>query len=82
MLECQLAFYYMAGYFYGQPNPGMSVTFCNLGAFLCIVSAIDDHPMAENLCFAATALILLTWSYLIVANLKPKNLPLEEAIKE
>lgn len=65
-----LAFYYMAGYFFGQPSPRASFFFCNLGAFLCIMSAIDEHSAAESVCFAAVALILLVWSYELVANLR------------
>ena len=64
-----MAFYYIAGYFFGEPNPSASLFFCDLGAFLCVMSAIDEHTAAENLCFAATALILLIWSYSIIANM-------------
>ena len=66
-----MAFYYVAGYFFGQPNPTASIFYCDLGAFLCIMSAIDDHTGADNLCFASVALLLLIWSYTIVANLGP-----------
>lgn len=64
-----MAFYHIAGYFFGQPNPYASVFFCDLGAFLCVMSSIDDHTGAENLCFAAVALVLLIWAYSIIANL-------------
>ena len=64
-----LAFYHVAGYFYGQPTPYVSIFLCQTGAFLCIMSAIDDHSTAENLCFIAVALLLLIWSYTIIANL-------------
>ncbi len=65
-----MALYHVAGYFFGQPNPRGSVFFCDLGAFLCIMSAIDEHSAAENLCFAAMALLLLLFSYSILANLR------------
>ena len=64
-----MAFYHVAGYFFGQPSPGASVFFCDMGAFLCLMSAIDDHTGAEDILFASVALVLLIWSYSIVANL-------------
>ena len=73
-----LALYYVAGYFFGEPNPWSSIYFCNLGAFLCVMSAIDDHTGAENLCFAATAVLLLVWSYSMIANLKPQQETISE----
>lgn len=74
-----MAFYHVAGYFFGQPNPSACVFFCDLGAFLCVMSAIDDRPAAEGFCFAAVALVLLIWSYSILANLRPEKEPEPEA---
>lgn len=70
-----MAFYHVAGYFFGQPNASASVFFCDIGAFLCIMSSIDDHTGAEDLCFASVALVLLIWSYSIIANLGPVRAP-------
>ena len=72
-----MALYHVAGYFFGQPNPRASVFFCDLGGFLCIMSAIDDHTSAENLCYAAMALLLLLFSYTIIANLRPTPMTFE-----
>jgi len=72
LCAAMMAFYSVAGYFFGQPNPSASVFFCDLGAFLCVMSAIDEHTAGESICYAATALILLIWSYSIIANLREK----------
>lgn len=72
-----MAFYHMAGYFFGQPKPTTAVFFCNLGAFLSVMSAIDENPVGESLCFAAVAVIQLIWSYSIIVNLSPKEPPSE-----
>lgn len=77
-----MAFYHVAGYFFFEPSPMQGLFFCQLGAFLCIMSAIDEHTVGESLCFAAAALIQLIFSYTIIANLRPREEPLQEAIKE
>ena len=74
-----MAFYHVAGYFFGQPSPVASVFFCQFGAFLCVMSAIDEHTAGESLCFAAAALILLIWSYSIIANLRLVQRPITDS---
>lgn len=63
-----LSFYYIAGWFFGEPNPARAVFCCHLGAFLCVMAAGDDHPMAESICFAAVAAAQLLWGFLVVSN--------------
>ena len=65
-----LAWYYVAGYFYGEPSPRMAVFFCGMGAFLCVMSAVDEHTLGESLCFAAAALQLFIWGYALTANFR------------
>ena len=65
-----MAFYYVAGYFFGEPSPRNTVFFCYMGGFLCIMSAVDEHTLAESILFCAVALILLTWGYVIVSNMR------------
>ncbi len=65
-----LAYYYVAGYFFGEPNPPLAVFFCFFGGFLCVMSAVDEHALAESLCFAAAAFQLFVWGYALVANLR------------
>ena len=66
-----LAFYYVAGYFFDDPNPRWAIFFCHAGGFLCIMSAVDEHSAPESLLYAAVAVLLLTWGYALTANLSP-----------
>ena len=67
-----LAFYHSTGYFFGVPHPKWTLFFCNLGAFLCVMSAIDDHTLAQNLAYAAVAVYLIIWGFVVTENLKTK----------
>ncbi|MCD7750083.1 MAG: hypothetical protein LUH42_08550, partial [Oscillospiraceae bacterium] len=72
-----MAFYYMAGYYFDSPRPVYTLFFCELGAFLGVMSAIDDMPMAEALRFAAVALLLFLWGFVIAGNFPKKETPLQ-----
>lgn len=74
-----LAVYYFAGYFFHSPHPLWAVAMCDLGAFLCIMSAIDENGLAQSITFGAVAAQLLIWSFVITENLKTK--PLGPAIR-
>ena len=76
-----LAYYYIAGYHFGVPSPLLSVFCCFLGAFLCIMSAVDEHTLGESVCYGAAAVQLLAWGYALVSNLRrePDELPGTEA---
>lgn len=69
-----LAVYYVAGYFFNSPHPWCALYTCNLGAFLCVMCAIDDNGLGQSMAFAAIALQLLLWSFTITENLKTKPL--------
>ena len=79
-----IAFYYLAGYQYGEPKPLAAIFFCNFGAFLCIISAIDEHTLAESICYASVALLLLMWGFVLVENLQKADRPfkLDDEIKK
>ena len=67
-----LAFYHTSGYFFGVPHPKWALFFCHFGAFLCIMSSIDDHTMFQSLAYAAVAMLLLIWGFVVTENLKTK----------
>ena len=69
-----LAFYYTAGYFFGVPHPRWAVFTCDLGAMLCIMSAIDQNGLAQSITFAAVAIQLLIWAFVITENFRTKSL--------
>ncbi|MCD7769707.1 MAG: hypothetical protein LUH36_06310 [Oscillospiraceae bacterium] len=72
-----MAFYYMAGYYFDSPHPMYTLFFCEMGAFLCVMSAIDDMSLAEALRFAAVALLLFLWGFVMLENLQKRETPLK-----
>ena len=69
-----LAIYYISGYFFNSAHPWMTLFFCEFGAFLCIMSAIDDNGAAQSAAFAAMAVQLLIWAFVVTENLRTKPL--------
>lgn len=69
-----MTYYYVAGYFYTVPAPRASVFFCFMAAFLCVVSAVDEHPLAETISYIAAAAQFFAWGYRLVWNLKPAGM--------
>lgn len=69
-----LAVYYVAGYFFHAAHPWWTLFFCDFGAVLCVMSAIDQNGLAQSVAFAAMAMQLLIWAFVITENLKTKPL--------
>lgn len=65
-----MAFYQVAGYFFGVASPRRSIFYCYFGAFLCVVSAVDEHPLADSLGYVASALLLFVWGFMLTVNLR------------
>ncbi len=74
-----LAVYHAAGWFFNSPHPFWTIFSCNFGAFLCVMSAIDQSSMAESVTYAAAAMQFLIWAFVAVENLKTKPLEPEKA---
>lgn len=72
-----IAFYYLAGFSFGEPKPMITIFFCYFAAFLCVMSAIDEHPLAESICYAAVALALFLFGTTLTGNLKRPGGPLK-----
>jgi hypothetical protein len=82
-----VAAYYVAGYYYDEPHPKMALFFCEVGAFLCVMGAMDDHTTADSIALVAQAVLLFTWGYVMTANLqvkkdKPQGEKLEQQLPE
>ena len=59
-----LAFYYAAGFVFGKPHPLAALYFCQLTAFLCIVTEADVYPLGEQLIVLAFLVLALLLSAL------------------
>ena len=65
-----LSLFFVAGYPCGSPKPFISFYFCNLSAFLCIVTLADPRPLPLSLTFASLALIELMYAGGILSRYK------------
>lgn len=70
LCAASLAFYFTAGYQFGQSQPLRAIFFCYLGMFLCVVCVIDDHLGADAIAFGAMALLLGLWGTVQTENMK------------
>ena len=59
-----LAFYYAAGFVYDKPRPLAALYFCQLSAFLGIVTEADVYPLGEQLIVLAFLILSLLLSAL------------------
>jgi hypothetical protein len=63
-----LGYYFVVGYPYGKPKPMLCLYFCQLGAFLLIVTLSDPFKFGEQLIALSAAGGLLVLSYAIVSR--------------
>lgn len=64
-----LAFYYVAGFVFNNPKPLLSLYFCQLGTFLCIITLADSYPLGEQLITLAFAALMTLLSFAQVSNI-------------
>ena len=67
-----VAFFYNAGYVFGQPKPWSSLFTSMLGAVLCIMCIADERYFGMQLIFVATALMLMYYVWVIIENMGKK----------
>jgi uncharacterized membrane protein len=67
-----LGFFFVAGFPYGISKPLHAIFFCSTAVFFCIATLVDNHSFAENLIFAAFAIMQFIYSITINRNLKTK----------
>jgi hypothetical protein len=73
-LACALiAFYYIASVPFGKPKPFSAIFFSQLGAFLCLVTLPDGRCTGQQIMLISTAGMLLFLSWMLIANLRPKE---------
>lgn len=63
-----LAFYYAAGFVYEKPHPLAALYFCQLSAFLAVVTLADVYPLGEQLMVFAFLLFTMLLSILQLQN--------------
>ena len=68
-----LAFYFIEGFVFNKPKPLLSLFFCQLGTFLCIITLADSYPIGEQLITIAFAMMMLLLSYAQISNTDTKE---------
>ena len=68
-----LAAFRMAGFAYGVVDTQKSMFLCMMGAMLCIMSIADSRYLAQQIMLAASALMMLMYNWIMVANLEQKE---------
>lgn len=68
-----MGFYYVAAYFYGKAKPCRCLVAVQLASYLCLGTLTDEHSTAEGVLFAAMAVLMLVFQFVIIENAKPKE---------
>ena len=68
-----LAFFRMAGFAYGVADPSKSMFLCMFGGMLCIMSIADSRYLAQQIMLAASALMMIMFNWIMVANLEQRE---------
>lgn len=72
------AFYHIAGFPFGSPNPWRSLFFCMMGCAMCILVIADERYMGMQLMYGASAAMLLMYTWIMIANLLRREKEEEE----
>ena len=76
------AFYYVAGFSFGKPNPWRCMFFCMMGAALCIMVIADERYMGMQLMYGATAAMLTMYNWIMLENLRQHDEEEEEKLSD
>ena len=68
-----LAFYFVLGFVFRKPTPLMSLFFCQLGTFLCIITLADNYPMGEQFITLSFAALMTLLSFAQLNNAEEKQ---------
>jgi len=63
-----LAFFRIAGFAYGVPDPKKTMFFCMFGAMLCVMSVADSRYMGQQIMLIASALMMTMVNWILLAN--------------
>ncbi len=76
-----LAFFRIAGFAYGVPDPKRTMFYCMWGAMLSILSLADSRYLGQQIMLVSAALMLTMYNWIMISNLKiqaEKEKPVEE----
>lgn len=68
-----VAFFYNAGYAFGQPKPWKSLFYSMIAAVLCVMCIADERYFGMQLIFVSSALMFMYYVWVIVENMGRKE---------
>ena len=74
-----VSFFRVGGFAFGQPNCWRAMFFAMFGAFLCIMSLADSRNIGLQIILLSTALMLINYNWIMVANLRSREAEEKEA---
>ncbi len=73
-----IAFFRMAGFPYGVPNPPRAMFFSMLAAAVDIMIIADSRYMGMQLMFFAAAMMLVLYNWIMITNMRRRPKPVKE----
>lgn len=75
IIVAMLSFFHVAGFAFGSPKPFRCLFYTLFGAGMCIMAMADERNFGMQLIFAASAGMLLLYSWAMLSNLRQKEAP-------
>lgn len=73
IIASTLGFYFTSGFVYNKPAPGKTVFFYFASIFFCFVTLADGHSLTTSLIFVALIAVNITYSSMLIRNLRLKK---------
>ena len=73
IIASALGFYFTSGFVYNKPSPGITIFTYFAAVYFCFVTLADYHTMAVKLIFAALIAVNITYSSMLIRNMRKKR---------
>lgn len=75
IIVAALAFFRMAGFVFGSPNPWRSMFFAMFGTSCCIMAIADSRNFGLQLVLLGAAIMLALYNWIMISNIQRKSAP-------
>lgn len=75
IIAAMLAFFRVAGFAFGNPQPFRCMFACMFGTSMCIMAMADERNFGLQMILAASAVMLLLTNWIMISNLERKAAP-------
>ena len=73
IIASALGFYFTSGFVYNKPAPGKTIFFYLAAIYFCFVTLADAHSTPVRIIFACLIAMNVTYSSMLIRNLRVKN---------